>query len=69
MTEVYKSGTKVNIIGCENLPATITAVTLRDNLIKYEISYFHDSQYMSVWLSEYEFSVEEENNKVKIGFK
>lgn len=67
---VYNSGTKVFLKTLE-LDAFITAVILRDNSIKYEISFFTEEGYTSIWLSEYEFTISNKatSKKLELGFK
>jgi hypothetical protein len=67
---VYNSGTKVFLKTLE-LDAFITAVILRDNSIKYEISFFTEEGYTSIWLSEYEFTISDKatSKKLELGFK
>jgi hypothetical protein len=65
--EVYKCGIYV-IIKSSGIRAMITACVIRFQNMSYEVSYFSDGQYTSIWLNEFEFDTDREE-KTKIGFK
>lgn len=66
---VYSVGTEVNtVVG--KITAIITAISLRDKSIQYEISYCNDGTYKSAWVYEFEIIVMNKiNDTTKIGFK
>lgn len=65
---IYAPGTRVKTkIG--EIEGIITAATIRDLRIQYEVSYFYDGQYKNVWLDEYEFYLVDKGGKIVIGFK
>jgi hypothetical protein len=63
--KIYKIGSCVHFNSYQGI---ITAVCIRGLNIQYEISYFVGADYKQIWLTEYEFSIEN-TNKFKIGFK
>lgn len=65
-TEVYPCGTKVNI-KLLNAPAIITGITIRNQTIVYELSFFSNGERQQEWMNEYEFTTSAE--KEYIGFK
>jgi len=66
--EVYKYGTQVTTkLGC--IPAIITGVTIRGDSVSYEISYFYEGEHITVWIKDIEFTVDNDVEKTKIGFK
>lgn len=68
---------KLKIIDCgtcvitksQGIDAIITAINIRFEKVQYEISYFYNGDYKSVWLNENEFEFETKEAKNKIGFK
>jgi len=66
--EVIKYGTKVeSVIG--GIIGIITAISIRESGFSYEVSYFVDSEYKSIYLCESEFVIRGKRNTQKIGFK
>lgn len=65
---VIKCGTEV-ITKLESIHCLITCISIRFDKITYEVSYFRNGIYYTVWLNEEEFSKVDEVNKSKIGFK
>lgn len=66
--DIFTPGTPVKTkIG--EINGIITAATIRDLRIQYEVSYFYDGQYKNVWLDEYEFYPTGKSGKIVIGFK
>ncbi len=65
--EIIPCGTKARPKS-ENLEAIVTAVSIRFCRITYELSYFYNGDYKTVWLDECEFDVEKEQ-RLRIGFK
>jgi len=65
--EILKCGIYV-IIKSSGIRAMITACVIRFQNMSYEVSYFSDGQYTSIWLNEFEFDADREE-KTKIGFK
>lgn len=69
---IYPCGTKVTFCKVEG---TITAVTIRFELVSYEISYFdpNTGMFYETWRHESEFTAREichsDAKKSKIGFK
>lgn len=63
--QIFKCGTSVKTKGLE---CTIIACEIRFNNHTYQLSYFYNGEYKTMWLSECEFSIEENNNQT-IGFK
>jgi len=64
--EIYAPGTKVNF---EGLRATITAASIRQNSVVYEVSYMATGgEHKLTWIYDFEFTVEEDN-KTTVGFK
>jgi hypothetical protein len=48
--------------------ALITAVCIRYEKITYELTYFNNGKFDTVWMHETEFILKEKNTKTKIGF-
>jgi len=66
--EIFATGTRVKTkIG--EISGIITAATIRENRIQYEVSYFYDGQYKNVWLDECEFTTVGKSFGVTIGYK
>lgn len=65
--KVIECGTEV-ITRLESLRAIVTAINIRHKNVTYEISYFHQGEYKTAWVSESELKTEN-NNSLKIGFK
>lgn len=65
--KVYKDGTMVTMIlaGVEGM---ITEIRIKGGHVDYEISYFADFHYKTVFLTEKEFKVKTDN-RITIGFK
>jgi hypothetical protein len=66
--KIYRVNTPVTTISGE-IEAYITGCVIRYNGITYEVSYFFDGVYRSVWLHEDEFTVSSKNKRFTvIGF-
>ena len=65
--EVVKCGTKATT-KMSQIEGIVTGISIRFNRATYEISYFHNGEYKSVWLDESEFEIGE-CLKGRIGFK
>jgi hypothetical protein len=65
--DILSNGTQVRV--GDGIWGYITAACIRNNNISYEVTYFHDGEYITVWLYEFQFSIASETNKQKIGFK
>lgn len=50
-----------------NAEGIITAISIRFGKVTYEISYFHNGEYKTIWMSGEEFDVAE-SEKMKVGF-
>jgi len=67
---------EMNLIKCgteaktklAGMDAIVTAISIRFNRATYELSYFYNGEYKTVWLDESEFETSK-NKKCKIGFK
>ena len=66
--EIIKCGTEV-ISKIEQIHGIITCASIRFDKCVYEFSYFRNGDYKAVWLSEFEFTIDKQNVKQKIGFK
>jgi hypothetical protein len=64
---VYRCGSKV-LINDINIQGYITGISIRDNRVMYEISYFLNNTYLSTWFYDYQFCFDN-IEKMKIGFK
>jgi uncharacterized protein with von Willebrand factor type A (vWA) domain len=64
--EVIKCGVKATT-KISQIEAIVTAISIRFNRTSYELSYFNNGEYKTVWLDESEFTVEK-IEKTKIGF-
>jgi len=64
--EIYAIGTRVNF---EGIRATITAASIRQSSVLYEVSYMATGgDHKLTWVYDFEFTVEEDI-KIKVGFK
>jgi len=66
-TELISCGTDV-ILKRATYSGVITGISIRDTRVTYEVSYFENGSYKAGWFSDYEFCVEQNASKVKIGF-
>lgn len=66
--EVYECGKNV-ITKIGNVSGIITAACIRFEKVQYEVSYFLNGERKEVWLDEREFTLENESDKIQIGFK
>ena len=66
--EIYPRGTVIEtIVG--KVTGVITGVCIRGTSVTYEVSYFDDKVYVTIWMAEGEFKVRTKNvEKQKIGF-
>jgi hypothetical protein len=65
-TTIYKCGTNVlTVVG--NKSGIISEVSIKYNIIQYNISYYEGNEFKSVWLPEQELIVNGE--KQRIGYK
>ena len=66
--EIYPRGTLIEtIVG--KISGVITGCIIRGNTEQYEVSYFDEKVYVTIWLSPQEFKVKSKNiEKTKIGF-
>lgn len=62
--KVIKCNTKVTTV-LGGISAIITSISIRDNRVSYEASYFNNGTYTSIWLNDYEFTI---NENEKIGY-
>lgn len=65
MIEVYKCGTKATF---SEMACTIVGKEIRFDKVTYQLAYFYQGEYKTVWLHETEFIVGK-NETQKIGFK
>lgn len=65
--EVIRCGTKATT-KISKIEAIVTAISIRFNRTSYELSYFNNGEYKTVWLDESEFAIEKVT-KTNIGFK
>ena len=65
---VYKCGIEI-ITKLNAIHAIITGISIRFDRVIYEISYFKDAIYYQIWLHEEEFTLINDSEKIKIGFK
>jgi hypothetical protein len=65
---VYKCGTSVKIKNID-LKGFITGISIRDERITYEISYFMNNTYYTHNFCEYELEIYPFSDKIQIGFK
>lgn len=65
--KLIQCGTKAHISSAK-IDAIITGISIRFNRSTYELSYFYNGEYKSVWLDESEFETSS-SEKLKIGFK
>ncbi len=65
--EIIKGGTEV-ITKLGNIKAIVTACTIRENYVQYELTWFLNGEYKTAWLSEKEFHTKPDS-KTSIGFK
>lgn len=68
MIEVLQHGSKVTMNGNHDVEGFITGIVIRRNYIQYEIGYFNNGDYKSIWLQEFEITVTN-GERVQIGFK
>lgn len=54
---VYPCGTQVELNACRAV-GYITAISIRQSAITYEISYFMNNTFLSSWFCDFEFSTE-----------
>lgn len=66
--KIYYCGTKV-IPKMQKMEAMITCSTIRFDRVVYEVSYFYNGEYKTIWLHENEFDVEKDIEKGSVGFK
>jgi hypothetical protein len=64
---LIKCGTKA-LTKMGHIEGIVTAISIRFNRAQYELSYFHNGEYKTMWMDESEFDVDI-NEKVTIGFK
>ena len=64
---VIKCGTKA-LTKMAHIEAIVTAISIRFNRAQYELSYFHNGEYKTMWMDESEFDIDP-IEKVTIGFK
>lgn len=64
---IIKCGTPA-ITKIGQIESIVTSSNIRFNSVTYELSYFHNGDYKTVWLNENEFEIEHKS-KIKIGFK
>jgi len=71
MIEIFKIGTSVSINDSEvPISGLITGVQIGKNgNCKYKINYFLAGDYKEIWVYDFEFSVEKQDEKERIGFK
>lgn len=66
--ELYSLATRVQILMNHNAEGFITGISIRNGgYVQYEVSFFNNGEYKSIWLQDFEFTTEGE--KYKIGFK
>lgn len=65
--KVYESGTK-GVTKLNQIEGFISGVCIRGVRVTYEFNYFAEREYKTIWLDEFEFTVEVPK-KAKIGFK
>jgi len=61
-------GTKVKFGEGDKFNGDITAITIREDTIKYEISYWSDADIKTLWLSRSQFITSKKSKEVKLGF-
>jgi hypothetical protein len=64
---VYACGTQVKIKNID-LRGYITGISIRENMILYEVSYFMNNSRYSHWFYEYELDFNT-NEKLEVGFR
>ena len=65
--KMIKCGTHVQTVLSE-IKGIITAISIRFNRVSYEISYFNNNTYTSIWIDESEFKVINKKAKNNIGY-
>jgi len=69
MIEVYPINTRVLIVNCEHMEASIRAITINEfSNIRYKCVYWHANEMKEVWLAEDELKIINDQTKSKIGF-
>jgi hypothetical protein len=66
--DVYSCGTYV-AIKINGVKAMITAVSIRYSHIIYEITYYTNDEFKTVWMRDEEFEIKNDYGKTNIGFK
>ena len=66
--EVIPCGVEVVLKRAE-YRGVITCISIRDNHVTYEVSYYESGTYKSNYYCDYEFIVSAEQTKVPIGFR
>lgn len=66
--EVIPCGVEV-ILKRAEYSGVITGISIRDNRVTYEVSYYESGTYKNNWYCDYEFSIDKEQSKRIIGFK
>lgn len=64
--KAYKTGTNV-CFDRGTLQGVITAILIRDESVRYEVSYFLNGEFKEIWLNETMFVAE--GNKTTIGYR
>jgi len=67
--DVYDCGTMVTFVNMPGVRGSITGIRIRDRYVSYEVSYFLNNIYCSVYFAAYELEFQNNSNKIKIGFK
>lgn len=63
--DIIKCGTKATVSGME---CNVVACEIRFDKVTYQLAYFYQGEYKTMWLHESEFEAVE-HKKQKIGFK
>ena len=64
---ILACGTEV-ILKRSKYEGVITGITIRENRVTYEISYYEGGTYKTNWFCKYEFTVGLDVNTIEIGF-
>lgn len=65
--KVFECGTRV-ITKLAKVEATISAIEIKFANVTYQLKYFADNEFETIWVNEAEFEVESEKRQL-IGFK
>jgi len=65
---IFPVGTKVKFGEDKNIKGEISGITIREDTIKYEITFWRDIELKTIWLSVNQFTTDKRNKEVKLGF-